>query len=153
MIQHGLLGERSVEPSAVSAFVLMSVMYAVLQSIEQLLRTRVMLQNRLVVKRLILERILYSEIGSLQSRYLEIFGEEVRTEQLEVHVFNDITETLQLFNSTIPSIVRGAYSFIFQAWDLYQAKLNIDILAILRPTLVGAIGNNRICVYKAFISV
>jgi len=41
----------------------------------------------LLIKRLVLERILYSKVGSLQQRYQDVFGSEVRTEQLEVHVF------------------------------------------------------------------
>jgi hypothetical protein len=70
---------------------------------------RVDLANKLVVKRLVMERILYSEIGALQSRYLELFGVTVRPDQLDSQVFNDIAATLNLVNTLIPSIIRGSY--------------------------------------------
>ena len=92
-----------------------------------------------MIKRLVLERILYSELGSLQERYMSIFGEEVRTEQLESHVFNDINETLNLFNTTIPSMMRGAYTLALSAHELYQNKDAFDVLAIVRPSVVGLV--------------
>ena len=138
-IQHRLLLGGQYDRSNLISFVILSCVYAVLYTVEQTARTRVMLANRLVVKRLVMERILYSEIGSLQSRYMEVFGEEVRTDQLESRVFSDISETLQLFNSTIPSILRGTYTFILQSHDLYGQRASIDILSILRPSIVGLV--------------
>ncbi len=88
-ITHRLVGGEAFGDAAIGAFVAFSVVYAVVQTVEQVMRTRVMLANRLLIKRLVLERILYSEVGSLQQRYLAVFGEEVRTDQLEQHVFND----------------------------------------------------------------
>jgi hypothetical protein len=38
----------------------------------QVLRNRVLLANRLAIKRLVMERILYSEIGALQEKYKEV---------------------------------------------------------------------------------
>jgi len=44
----------------------------------------------------------------------QIFGEDVRTDQLESRVFSDISMTLHLFNYTLPSILRGSFAFVRQ---------------------------------------
>ena len=136
-ITHRLVANEAFSDTAIGNFVLFSLVFALVQTIEQVLRTRVLLANRLLIKRLVLERILYSELGSLQQRYFDVFGEEVRTEQLEMHVFNDISETLNLFNTTIPSLMRGAYTLVGSSHDLWLNRDAFDFLAILRPSIVG----------------
>jgi hypothetical protein len=49
-----------------------------------------------------------------------MFGDVVRTDQLESRVFDDINETLTLFNFTIPSFLRSFYSFALQVSDIYS---------------------------------
>ena len=39
----------------------------------------------------------YSEVGSLQTRYMEIFGEHVRTDQLETRVLGNLLAFFFLF--------------------------------------------------------
>jgi hypothetical protein len=126
--------------NSIGRFVLLSVVFALLQTFEQMLRARVALATRLSIKRLVMERILYSEVGSLQTRYEQAFGEAVRTEQLEARVFDDINETLHLFNHVIPTIARGVYAFAMQCVELYAQRANIDLLSIVRPTVVGVCG-------------
>ncbi len=43
---------------------------------------------------------------------MEIFGDVVRTDQLEARVLADVTETLNLFNHVIPHILRGSVSVL-----------------------------------------
>lgn len=136
-ITHRLVANESFSDSAIGSFVLFSLVYALVQTVEQILRLRVMMENRLLIRRLVLERILYSELGSLQARYFAVFGESVRTDQLEQIVFNDISETLNLFNTTLPSLMRGAYTLVGSAHDLWLNRDAFDVLAILRPSLVG----------------
>ena len=139
-IQHRLINADPFPPSTLFAFASMSLMYSLLHTVEDLLRTRLLLLNRLVIRRLVMERILYSEVGSLQERYASMFGGEksvLRTEQLEVLVFNDIHETLLLFNSTLPSIFRSTYTLLLSTADLWAQRKSIDVLSILRPSLVG----------------
>ena len=139
-IQHRLISADPFPPSSLVAFAAMSLMYSLLHTVEELLRSRLLLLNRLVIRRLVMERILYSEVGSLQLRYAAVIGGEkavVRTEQLEVLVFNDINETLQLFNSTIPHLFRSTYTLLLSTSDLWQQRSAIDVLSILRPSIVG----------------
>ena len=140
-IQHRLISADPFPPSSLLAFAAMSLMYSLLHTLEELLRSRLLLLNRLVIRRLVLERILYSEVGSLQLRYAALFGGEksvgVRTDQLEVLVFNDINETLQLFNNTIPHLFRSSYILLLSTRELWQQRAVIDVLSILRPSIVG----------------
>ena len=139
-IQHRLISADPFPPSSLAAFAAMSLMYSLLHTLEELLRTRLLLLNRLVVRRLVMERILYSEVGSLQQRYALMFGGEksvLRTEQLEVFVFNDINETLHLFNATIPGLFRSSYTLLLSARELWLQRASIDMLSILRPSIVG----------------
>lgn len=124
-------------PSVMMLHVVWSILYACIQTAEQWTRTRLLLANRFVVKRLIMQRILYSEVGSLQARYRLVFGEEVNTEKLENQLFADISETLNLFTFTFPNIVRALYTFWLNALDLWNRRHSIDLLAITRPALVG----------------
>lgn len=139
-IQHQLIAKIPLVRNEVLLVIGMNMVYACLQTLDMTLRTRMNLANRLLVKRLVMERILYSEIGALQQRYLEVFGETIRTEELENRVFKDISESLHLFNFTIPSIVRNSFTLVGQAYSLYQVRKKIDALTILRPTIVGMVG-------------
>jgi len=136
-ISHRLVANEPFSDAAIGSFMGLSIVYALVQTIEQVLRTRVLLANRLLIKRLVLERILYSELGSLQEAYMQQFGEHVRTENLEAHVFNDIHETLNLFNNTLPSMLRGVVTLGVSGHELWQNRAAFDVLAILRPSVVG----------------
>jgi hypothetical protein len=52
-------------------------------------------------------------------------------------VFDDISQSLTLFNDTIPAILRNSVSVLTQLLELYRNHANIDAVAILRPTVVG----------------
>ena len=95
-----------------------------------------MLANRMVIKRMVMEKILFSEIGALQERYRSLFGEDVRTEQLEARVYGDISMALYLFNHIVPSTIRTGFTFVRQARDLYLRRQDIHMLGVLRPTVV-----------------
>jgi ABC-type transport system involved in cytochrome bd biosynthesis fused ATPase/permease subunit len=56
----------------------------------------------MVVKKLILERVLYSELGAI---------EKLNTGDLEQKITADITQTLNFVNRYLPSLVSGLYAF------------------------------------------
>jgi ABC-type transport system involved in cytochrome bd biosynthesis fused ATPase/permease subunit len=56
----------------------------------------------MVVKKLILERVLYSELGAI---------EKLNTGNLEQKITADITQTLNFVNRYLPSLVSGLYAF------------------------------------------
>ena len=144
-IQHRLIANHPFSSSSLFAFTLFSLIYSLLTTAEELLRTRLLLANRLIIKRLMMERILYSEIGSLQARYRQYFHgdqQHIQTELLEMFVMNDINETLQLFNTTIPTLIRNGYTLLFSSMELYAQRAHIDLLSIVRPTVIGIMGES-----------
>jgi hypothetical protein len=65
-IEHKLIGKRPLISSEITVYVAMTVAFGFIQVLVDKLRRRVSLANKLLVKRLVMQKILYSEIGSLQ---------------------------------------------------------------------------------------
>lgn len=139
-INHNLIAGKSSESGSLSLYTLLTIIYAAIHTLDQILKNRVQLAQKLVIKRLVVERILFSEIGSLERKFKLLFGtSSVRPDQLEVRVFRDINDTLHLFNFTLPTLFRGMWTVIMQSRELYKQRGVIDILAIGRPAVVTII--------------
>ena len=70
-IEHKLIGKRPLVSAEIVLYVVMTVGFGFIQVLVDKLRRRVSLANKLLVKRLVMEKILYSEIGSLQVPHLQ----------------------------------------------------------------------------------
>jgi hypothetical protein len=139
-INHNLIAGKSSESGSLSLYTLLTIIYAAIHTLDQILKNRVQLAQKLVIKRLVVERILFSEIGSLERKFKLLFGtSSVRPDQLEVRVFRDINDTLHLFNFTLPTLFRGMWTVVLQSRELYKQRGVIDILAIGRPAVVTII--------------
>ena len=163
-IQHKLISSVPLASEVLLSFALYSVLYSLLHTGEEVLRTRLLLLNRLLIKRMLVERILWSEPGELQQRCELLFGTNgmdsstldrgqgaIRTELLETVVFNDINDTLTLFNSTLPSLVRSGYTLVLSSMDLYYARDRIDILSILRPSILGVVTESLNVLHSTYV--
>jgi len=135
----------------VLAFAGMSIAYAVINTLEQHLRARVDAECRLVIRRMVIERVLYSEMGALQRRYFIAFNEEVRPDILENRMMQDISDTLNLVNFLIPNIIRGTYAFVQAARDVLKQD-RLDILLLLRPTVIGILHELFVQIRQRFVS-
>jgi ABC-type multidrug transport system fused ATPase/permease subunit len=134
-----MIGGKPLNGALIAQYAGVVFLYAGMHTLDTMLRNRVELSNRFVVKRLVMERILYSEIGALQAKYTAVFGEEVRPDQLESRVFDDISLTLHLFNWIIPTTIRTGFTLLGQIRDLYNDRSSLDFLAVARPALVSII--------------
>ena len=165
-IQHKLISSVPLARSVLVEFAGFSLLYSLLHTCEELLRTRLLLLNRLLIKRMLVERILWSEPGELQQRCELLFGTGgmdgsaaamdrgqggLRTELLESVVFNDINDTLTLFNSTLPSLMRSGYTLVLSSMDLYRARDRIDILSLLRPSILGVVTESLNLLHSSYI--
>lgn len=136
-INHDLISGKPLERGSLGLYTLLTLVYAAIHTFDQILKNRVQLAQKLVIKRLIVERILFSEIGSLERKFQQLFGTTAaRPDQLEVRIFRDISDTLHLFNFTLPTLVRGIWTVALQGRELYRQREAIDGLAIGRPALV-----------------
>jgi len=117
----------------------MTVLYSILFNLLEILRARAHLGSQLMTRRLVMEKILFSEIGAVERRYEEVFGEAVRPEDMESHVFQDVHDTVIFFEVTIPSIIRGVAELMRECYELWIQREKIDVLALARPFIVNTV--------------
>lgn len=127
-IQHNMATGGEFSAPLVVNFAATTLWHALMDAFLRQLNTRVQLANRFVVRRMVMERLLYSEIGAF---------DRLRTSDLETRISADISQTMSLFNYTIPAMFGAAYSLYRESQDLYANRAHVDPLAVLRPTLFG----------------
>eukprot|EP00004_Rigifila_ramosa_P001331 TRINITY_DN1126_c0_g1_i1.p1 TRINITY_DN1126_c0_g1~~TRINITY_DN1126_c0_g1_i1.p1 ORF type:complete len:746 (-),score=163.21 TRINITY_DN1126_c0_g1_i1:20-1927(-) len=116
-------------PSAhVTDFFIFTVAHAIIDTALRQLNFHIMLQNRFVIRRMVMQKLLFSEIWAF---------ENIKTSDLETKISADISQTMSLFNNHIPSIFGNLYALTVEGQDLYAARDQVDLLAVLRPTLLG----------------
>eukprot|EP01103_Thecamoeba_quadrilineata_P007372 TRINITY_DN1725_c0_g1_i1.p1 TRINITY_DN1725_c0_g1~~TRINITY_DN1725_c0_g1_i1.p1 ORF type:complete len:565 (+),score=45.44 TRINITY_DN1725_c0_g1_i1:234-1928(+) len=92
-------------------------------------RSRIMLEHRLMIRRMLSERILYSEFGT-------IFLEDDRPQELETKISIHITNTIHFMTFTVPDVISTAYSLFIEASKLMSEKQSIDPIMIIHPIIL-----------------
>ena len=110
----------------------LTVLYALLNTLDFQIKMRLAQQDKIIIKRMVLERVLHSEIGELE-RLTDAAGHE-----LEAKIVNDISQTMQLVTFTLPTTAGAIYTFMREGNDLYKIRARLDAYVMLRPVLVGA---------------
>jgi len=123
-IQNRMIAGKQLTASLAQNYVIYTVLYSLLENLERHLNNRVTLVNRLVVKRLVLEKILYSEVWA--------FG-EYQGRELEYRISNEIHMTLRLFSTIIPKLFSSFYAIYQESRDLYANRAQIDLLSVGLP--------------------
>lgn len=123
-IHHRMLKGKPLLMEHAIKYLSMTVMHAFLQTLDQHLKSRVDAMNKFIIKRLLLERLVYSEIWAL-----EFF----QNTSLERRMWYDMSSTLRLCNYTIPNIVSNLYAIVVETKDLIKRRNQIDIVALCRP--------------------
>jgi len=90
---------------------------------------RLNIENRLLIRRLVFERLLYSEINAFEQLH--------NTLDIEYRISADISQTLNFFSFTIPQMISSVYALAREGIELYQMKHLVDPLALLHPILVA----------------
>lgn len=80
----------------------MTLLYSVLETVDRHFKTRVSVLDRFLIKRLVLERLLYSEVWAVEGFQ---GGRE-----LEHRIMNDISTTLYFFSFTVPAIASNLFA-------------------------------------------
>jgi ATP-binding cassette subfamily B multidrug efflux pump len=123
-IQNRMIAGEQLTASLAYNYVALTVLYSLLENLDRHLNHRVQLVNRLLVKRLVLERILYSEIWAFN---------EYQGRELEYRISTEIQTTLRLFSTIIPKLFSSIYAVYQESKDLYHNRHNIDLLSIGLP--------------------
>lgn len=73
----------------------MALLYSFLETLDRHIKTRASMMDKFLIKRLVLERLLYSELCAVEG---------LNSRELEYRIMNDISTTLHFFTFTIPTI-------------------------------------------------
>jgi len=123
-ITNTMIDRKSFNWDSAKSYIFLTVLYAILENLERHLNYKVTVMNRLYVKRLVLERILYSEVWA----FTEFQGRE-----LEYRISTEIHNTLRLFSFIIPNIMSSIYAIFREGYELYEGRAKLDWLLIARP--------------------
>jgi ABC-type multidrug transport system fused ATPase/permease subunit len=108
-------------------FVVKTFLFAILDSLNRYMKNRVALENKFEIRRLVLEKVLFAEVGEL---------ELIKSADLEHKVMSDISSTLNFVNSYLPSLVSGIYTFLVEGSSLILRRKAIDPLALAYPIVI-----------------
>jgi ABC-type multidrug transport system fused ATPase/permease subunit len=132
-LNHNMVTGRDFQWKLMRDFVVKTVLFAILDSLNRYLKNRLSLENKFEIRRLVLERILYSEIDELDKITKSYSG------SLEDKVARDITSTLNFINKYLPSLVSGIYAFVVEGSELFKKRKSINTLAFAYPIAITSI--------------
>eukprot|EP00698_Gefionella_okellyi_P012496 TRINITY_DN336_c0_g1_i1.p1 TRINITY_DN336_c0_g1~~TRINITY_DN336_c0_g1_i1.p1 ORF type:complete len:643 (-),score=122.55 TRINITY_DN336_c0_g1_i1:134-2062(-) len=141
-IQHALINSKKhglVTSKDLYIYVLLSVVVVILETFEQKLKQRVASSSRLEIRRLVLERILYSEISAVEE--LNNSGKTSKTgsNDLESAINKDVTQTMALFNQIIPGILQSSVSLVRELMTFYRG--GFALVSLMQPAVTWLISN------------
>eukprot|EP01087_Luapelamoeba_hula_P018310 TRINITY_DN5885_c0_g1_i2.p1 TRINITY_DN5885_c0_g1~~TRINITY_DN5885_c0_g1_i2.p1 ORF type:complete len:806 (-),score=153.64 TRINITY_DN5885_c0_g1_i2:2-2419(-) len=115
-------------PRVVFSFLWLTFFHACLDTFKRHAANRVGIENRLLIRRLVFERLLYSEMGAF---------EKLRTLDVEYRISADISQTLNFFSFTLPQMVASLYALSREGFELYRMRASVDPLALAYPIVIG----------------
>eukprot|EP00656_Telonema_subtile_P029043 TRINITY_DN3191_c0_g1_i6.p1 TRINITY_DN3191_c0_g1~~TRINITY_DN3191_c0_g1_i6.p1 ORF type:complete len:693 (-),score=164.64 TRINITY_DN3191_c0_g1_i6:115-2193(-) len=108
-----------------------TILYALLSTFRFQVQQRMAQQQIGLVKRMVMEKILHSEIGELD----QIAGDGAAS--LEARVMQDINKTMHLVTFVLPTITGALYTLYQEGSLLFKIRHRIDPLVLMRPVIVG----------------
>ncbi|EFA76103.1 putative non-transporter ABC protein [Heterostelium album PN500] len=120
--------------SIVVKYVLLTIYYAVLDNLNTHLIKLVSVENQLLIRRMVMEKLLYSEIGAFDFLRKK---NNIGPLELEFKISSSINTTISFFTYTIPDFFATLYAFVVEGSDLFRSRRKIDPLIILHPILIA----------------
>lgn len=125
-ITNSMIDRKEFSWESAHSYIALTMLYTLLENIERHLTYKVTVMNRLYVKRLVLEKILYSEIWA----FTEFQGRE-----LEYRISTEIHNTLRLFSYVVPNILSSLYAIVREGFELYEGRAKLDWMLVIRPVI------------------
>jgi len=113
-------------------YALLTLIYALLSTFRFQVQQRMSHQQVCLVKRMVTEKLLHSELGELEN----ILGNN-NTAALEARVMQDINKTMHLVSFVMPTLAGAVYTLVQESSALFKIRHRIDPLVLLRPVLIG----------------
>ena len=83
-------------------------------------------EHKLAIRRLVMERVLFSEIQAFEDV-------KQRNQDLVYRITQDIGQTLAFFNFTAPAMIASAYALLPEGKELWRNRHRLDTLALFYP--------------------
>lgn len=128
-IYNSVITKRNLNHILGFKYISMTFWFVFVMCIEMHIKNRVALKDKFLVKRLILQRFLYSEIDSFS---------DVDSKELEFRITHDINRSLRIFSFVIPQLLSNLYTILAECRDLYGKKDKLDLIIVLRPLIASS---------------
>ncbi|GAM23859.1 hypothetical protein SAMD00019534_070340 [Acytostelium subglobosum LB1] len=133
-ITHRMSTNSEYGHSIVVKYVLLTIYYAILDNINSHLIKLVATENQLFIRRMVMEKLLYSEIGAFDFLRKK---NNIGPLELEFKISSSINTTISFFTYTLPEFFAAMYALLVEGSDLFSRRKKIDPLIILHPILIA----------------
>eukprot|EP01083_Nonionella_stella_P302010 1039328_1 len=113
----------------------LTLYYSSLRTITRYFNGRINLRLRILMRRLIMEKIIYSEIDSLQNAYQTSLGYPVNPRALERTIMRDLNSSINVIFEQIPSTFKHSSRLSRNVYNLYLRRDKLDTVLIIYPFL------------------
>ena len=112
----------------------LTLYYSSLRTCTRYINGRINLKLRMLMRRLIMEKIIYSEIGALQIAYASTLGYPIDPRQLERQIMRDLNSSINVIFEQIPNTFTHSSRLCKNIYTLYQKKEKLDYILIAYVT-------------------
>eukprot|EP00762_Andalucia_godoyi_P007366 ANDGO_01580.mRNA.1 ABC transporter H family member 4 len=136
-LHHGMIAGRSIDWMVASQYALATLAHAALDTLDRTLRNRVATTNKWLVRRMVLEKLLFCDLGAMDGSQGSLISQQLASDgALEQKIQGEISSALNLFHYTIPAALSTVYAAFRESVDLWKRRDHVDVLAIVRPSVV-----------------
>ncbi|KYR00105.1 putative non-transporter ABC protein [Tieghemostelium lacteum] len=133
-ISHIMSTNAPYNSALMTKYVVLTIYYSILDNIHSHLISIVAVENRLQIRRMVMEKLLYSEIGAFDFLRKK---KRIGPYELEYRISSSINTTISFFTFTLPNFFASFYAFVIEATLLLRKGNKIDPLIILHPILIA----------------
>eukprot|EP01113_Clastostelium_recurvatum_P036157 TRINITY_DN5120_c0_g1_i4.p1 TRINITY_DN5120_c0_g1~~TRINITY_DN5120_c0_g1_i4.p1 ORF type:complete len:984 (+),score=190.33 TRINITY_DN5120_c0_g1_i4:65-3016(+) len=135
-LNHNMVTGRSLNIQLIRNYLLLTLVHSIIDTVTRHINARLAAQNKLVVRRLVMERLLYSELPAFEK--LTTRGRSIAATDLEVRISSSIHHTLNFFNDNLPTIGASLYALLSEGSALVKAQRERRRRAVLGLGILGA---------------
>lgn len=117
-----------------------------LNTVGRYINQRIDLRLRLILRRLIMEKIIYSEIGSIEKAYADTLGYQINPQTLERVLMKDLKNSISVIFVHIPNafshvsrLTRSSYKLCVNKEDVHYILLMYPFLFTFVKDMIGAL--------------
>ena len=129
--QLNVIDLTSISMHVIYKIVGLTLYYSSLRTCLRYANGRINLRLRMLMRRLIMEKIVYSEIGALQNAYSSTLGYPIDPRQLERQIMRDLNSSINVIFEQIPNTFTHSSRLCRNAYSLYNKRDKLDYILIV----------------------